>query len=71
MSVSEPESSIHSLFSEVEDEHLQERVRESEQLASGSLNGRFRVWRLPGRTVKKNAITGAVLGPKCFRTVLA
>ena len=22
----------------------------------------------PGRTVKKNAITGAVLGPKCFRT---
>ena len=46
MSVSEPESSIHSLFSEVEDEHLQDRVRESKQLASGTWNGKFRVWRL-------------------------
>ena len=42
-------------------------MRESEQLASGSLNGRFRGGS-PGRTVKKSVITGAVLGPNWLRT---
>ena len=69
MSVSEPESGIHSLW-RLKTNTYRTACGTSEQLASGTLNGRFREGS-PGRTVKKSAITGAVLGPKCFRTVLA
>jgi len=66
MSVSEPESGIHSLW-RLKTNTYRTACGTSEQLASGTLNGRFREGS-PGRTVKKSAITGAVLGPNWLRT---